>query len=169
MNISERDLEDWICANPTQVVAGSVYVDRQVTLPHGRRVDVILRRVNDDGVTLFVVEVKAVQAGSDALEQVLDYVAELESCGHWLLAQDDCDGVGNDALRVFGILAAPSFHPSIARPAYAARVELIQLRATLLVEASRDRQHMSFGSSEDALSLMHRLLRPLGTGPKVVP
>jgi hypothetical protein len=79
---SERDVEDWVCRAPLEVWDGAcahvAVAGRQITLPSGSRLDVLLVVLDPDHVwRLVVVEIKVGFTDPTALVQLVRYVDEL--------------------------------------------------------------------------------------------
>lgn len=72
-NIKEKELEDWICANPSFSLGGIEIVDRQVHLPNGI-LDILAFRNN-----IFIVELKARTITEKDIGQVLRYMLDIKS------------------------------------------------------------------------------------------
>ena len=78
MNWSERELEDFVCANPEWLqLPGFRLLGRQVPLPNGWIVDIL--GMNEDTGRMYVLELKAEEANGKALSQVLAYAAILKN------------------------------------------------------------------------------------------
>lgn len=82
MNYNESDIEDWLerelaaCVHPNCRVLG-----RQITLPSGGRMDLLLAHNSGGHIYVTVVEVKKGRAGHRAVMQLLRYMDELETMG----------------------------------------------------------------------------------------
>lgn len=97
MQWNERDLEDWAEDELAQYIhPRAVCVGRQVTLPSGRRADLVFMHHTPLGIYLTIAELKAVKIDTGAVVQTLDYVRELSRHG--------VDGV-----HVRGLLVGDSF------------------------------------------------------------
>lgn len=107
MIVTEQQIEDW-AARRIQDVTGrgeAVLVGRQVTLPSGRRIDLLAMSPHDKGAEIVVVELKRDQANAAALHQLLGYMGELQEGKGW----------GASVLQVSGVLCAPSFTDDVLR------------------------------------------------------
>lgn len=80
MRYLESDLEDWAeqslakALHPEAMCAG-----RQVTLPSGRRLDLLFYHKHDGVHNLTVVEMKTGDVGATAVAQLADYMDEIEA------------------------------------------------------------------------------------------
>ena len=72
MNITEKQIEDFICGHPNYLYLDTV-IDRQIVLPHG-----ILDILGVAGYQTFVVELKAVKLKEGDVGQVLRYTYDIE-------------------------------------------------------------------------------------------
>lgn len=110
MFTDEKTLEDWIEANITEVVGhhSVVAIGRQMTLPGGRRIDLLALTPSEFMPTYTVVEVKRDQAGSSAISQLLGYMGILDECLR------SASEVAPSAF-VEGIIAAPDLSTDAAR------------------------------------------------------
>ena len=111
MTWSERELEDFVCANPEVLgITNFGLLDRQVTLPNGWIID-ILGMDTETGI-LYVVELKAVHAKENALVQVLSYCTIIDECAGIRedAGETPCKEVPSDFFRgAVAVLVAPSF------------------------------------------------------------
>lgn len=102
---NESDVEDWICENPAVVwdQEDVRLIGRQVVLPSGGRLDVLLMsRDHDGGLRIIVVEVKRDRVKVDALDQLLNYMYEIER-------------VFYSGVRVCGVLCGADYDDSVPR------------------------------------------------------
>lgn len=85
VNLSEKDIEDWLFANPRHVIFGNDWMvdhwlGRQVKVPSGivDLIGICSYPYGPDTVALVVVEVKKVEINSAAVAQVCRYAADVE-------------------------------------------------------------------------------------------
>lgn len=81
---TEADVEDWVCMYPAALWNGPCsrieVVGRQITLPSGTRLDVLLAILDPDHAwRLVVVEIKRGRLDASALTQLLGYLEEVRS------------------------------------------------------------------------------------------
>lgn len=83
IEVSERDLEDWAVNNMAPLIHPSaVLLGRQVTLPSGKRLDLLFRHIICGTHYWTVVEMKAGEADVDAIVQCMGYVRELRKTAY---------------------------------------------------------------------------------------
>lgn len=106
---TEQEIEDHVCRNPYDVWDGNCVsvevVSRQVALPSGGRLDVLLLVREAQGLRLVVVEVKRDRGTIAALPQLLGYMEEVRRL--------------SDNLPVSGVLLARGHHRDVFRVARA--------------------------------------------------
>lgn len=98
MNYTESDLEDWAEFNLGPLIhEDAICLDRQVTLPSGRRLDLLFGHPDETGHPhLTVVEMKRGRPGASAVAQLCDYMDEIDGSNH--------------GIAVFGLLVSDG-HP----------------------------------------------------------
>lgn len=102
---TEQDVEDWICEMPRYAWDDEdvQVVGRQITLPSGGRLDVLMMCKDDDGAwRVIVVEVKRDVVNVSAIDQVLSYMYEMERL--W-----------RQGTRVCGVLLGMDFDPAVVK------------------------------------------------------
>ncbi len=106
MPYTERELEDWVCANIETALdrKNARVIGRQVRLPHGGILDVLaLFPVGTDHLALAVIELKAGPVGRDAVAQLLSYMGALEEVTRGLAGAMTCPYT-----ELWGFVAGPS-------------------------------------------------------------
>lgn len=120
--MTEADVEDMICDSPESIWAGNVdVVGRQLVMPDGTRLDVLLAVRERDVTRVVVVEVKRDELQVDAIDQVLGYMRHLRR----LLGGDEAlisgvlvgRGASDKVYRIVGAI------PSIEIVTYVPRVD----------------------------------------------
>lgn len=106
IKVAERELEDWVCDNPEQLLpcVDVRVVGRQMTLPSGRRLDVLLAS-NDppfNDFILTVVELKSGPVDESTVAQLLGYMGEV-----WSLRSYWQSEVSRGRVYVHGLVAGP--------------------------------------------------------------
>ena len=76
LQLDEIDIEDYLVNNPKNLDLNFSYVDRQVVLESGLRIDVLLK--NEQNKELIVVEIKKGMIGKDVYKQIHGYINELK-------------------------------------------------------------------------------------------
>lgn len=80
MNYNESDIEDWLESNlAKRIHPNCQVVGRQVTLPSGGRMDLLLAHHSASEHFLTVVEVRRGTANMDAVHQLIRYMDEVEA------------------------------------------------------------------------------------------
>ena len=130
MRISERQIEDFCEAFIDQVVGQPVSdtacIARQFTLASGKRLDLLALTMPPDQpgrAILTVVEVKADEAGIEAVVQLVEYMEEIERT----LTPEQ-----GQSIEVRGVVAAPGFRGASpeALVGWMPRVSLCRLQVT---------------------------------------
>lgn len=124
-NWNEKDIEDWVCFAPHEVWSASpsypTLVGRQITLPSGRRLDVMLLVADPDGARrLVVVEVKVGATDLNALHQLTAYLEEVRE---WCPSKLKVSGVLLGAEHSGQVATVAGFMPAVELATYQVVVE----------------------------------------------
>lgn len=132
VNLLEKDIEDWLYANPEEIVARSTpvcfWLGRQYRLPSGIA-DLI--GVTHDNLVV-VVEIKNVAINKAAITQVCRYAADIQEI---LMMRDDYQHCRLDGEPiVWKVLVGPSIDDQTYGEARACGVAFMQFEANLEID-----------------------------------
>lgn len=156
--LSEKDIEDWLYANPSSIPTDPCgdrrrivrWIGRQYHLPSGVA-DLIGRTENDDVV---VIEVKRVPLTKLAILQVARYASDIEQM---MYVADEHYG---DNLKVHRLLIGPSIDEETLHEAFSCGVRFIQFQIQLHLALKK------YDGDQEASYQYYDRLGQIGTRPE---